>query len=206
MANLTVTLSSTGGKSGGPRKVWSASGNAFAELIGLLGVESAKNMKYLFNDKIGKDALFIWGNVHMMVGMISSVINAAGFKTIQIEKKDFDKIVNVPAGVEIVWCNYMEDDFLDKMIANGSLKPHHWTMSMGKKDEAVKEYYRKNSKFIEMWRNVEMQSGFKFPDCSTFHYVAHGYKKDKNNEFIDDENNCQCGLAGKTFSVRPTKN
>ena len=203
MTNMTIILKSSGSQSGEPREVWSASGNAFAELIGMLGTESAKNIEYLFKNKVGEKPLFIWGNTHMMVGMMSSVINAAGFETIQIEREDFDKIVEIPEGVEIVWCNYMDDDFLEKMITNGSLKSHHWIMSMGKKDEVSKEYYRKNSKFIECWRNMEMQSGLKFPDCNTYHYLAHQYKKDKNNEFIDDENNCQCGLAGKTFSVRP---
>jgi len=55
---------------------------------------------------------------------------------------------------------------------------------------------------IELWADAEDRSGLKFPGCKEYHLLSREQVDDPDNEFIEKEKGCKCGIIGSSFQVR----
>ena len=205
MADLKITVSSSGGTSGASRPVFEM-GNMFE--FAMAGVERIRNIELYTKLKVSDDPLFIFSVTSTITKFVSVQLMVA-FEVVALtpEKWEVFKLTDITntqvEGRDIIWMNFWGDGFIESQIANGNIKPNHWIMAMCKTDDKKAEY-QAAAKYVEFWFNAEMDGGIKFPECDIYHRLSHGFKPDPSFTFINNERNCICGYQSKTFQVEPT--
>ena len=205
MADLKITISSSGGASGASRPVLEM---ADMYELSMAGIERIRNIELYTKLKISDNPLFIFGETSTVTKYVSGQLMSV-FEVVSLtpEKWESFKLTDISntqfEGREIIWMNFWGDGFIESQIANGNIKPNHWIMAMCKTEEKKVEY-RAAAKYVEYWLNAEMDGGIKFPECDIYHRLSHGFKVDPSFTFINNERNCICGYQSKTFRVEPT--